>query len=650
MYSFDIYDTLITRKVDKPREIFRLMYDAIEKDGKYNNLRKKIRFDFPEVRQCAEKKAKKKKGGEATFYDIYNELAIYYGLEHYESALLQKLEIKFEIENTIVIQENICRIENIRNSGEKVILISDMYMPVSFFRELFARLAPSLLELPIYISAEAGVTKADGLLFPYVAEKECVSFDEWIHVGDNRVSDYNVPMLYGIKADIYVEKQNNNNKIQTLSTEEIWNRWSKSIQFEKLKCDDKLNCSSSYCLGRDYIGPIILGYVSWIIDTASRYGIERLYFIARDGYILKKISDLIIEKKQADIETYYLYGSRKAWNPQNSNDKALLKRYLEQELNGNFDSLALVDAKGTGKSIDHLASILGTTINVFYYDILEPIEEKKIRPYVYESEGGLIENFCRAPHGATMGYESINGKIVPILEKNKFSNDYVDKITDYIEGAYDFARDILEIDSKDLPLFWLADSIMKKCFLTPSRELAKHIGDIPHDEENKENLYAPYLDQNEVYRIEVERTIEPLESYYHGHNLQYSYKRLSEKELRWLNKCRRDFFEGVVPEKKYNAIRIVIYAFGVYGHELYHRTFYNPNVEVVLIVDKNYQKYQGGTPSVRGLECLLSTAYDYIVVALMDAVQTKTVKEMLVGAGIDKDVILSLKEFDFRFL
>ena len=42
-------------------------------------------------------------------------------------------------------------------------------------------------------------------------------------------------------------------------------------------------------------------------------GIQKLFFIARDGYILKKIADILIEKYRYPIATVYLYGSRKAW-------------------------------------------------------------------------------------------------------------------------------------------------------------------------------------------------------------------------------------------------------------------------------------------------------------------------------------------------
>ncbi|MCI8801090.1 MAG: hypothetical protein HFH88_14955 [Lachnospiraceae bacterium] len=44
-----------------------------------------------------------------------------------------------------------------------------------------------------------------------------------------------------------------------------------------------------------------------------RRGIDRLYFVARDGWILKQIADIIIRERQYSIQTFYIYGSRKVW-------------------------------------------------------------------------------------------------------------------------------------------------------------------------------------------------------------------------------------------------------------------------------------------------------------------------------------------------
>lgn len=60
-------------------------------------------------------------------------------------------------------------------------------------------------------------------------------------------------------------------------------------------------------------GPILTAYVYWVLSDAIKKGIRRLYFLARDGYVMYKIASLVAEKEKLDIECRYIYASRIAW-------------------------------------------------------------------------------------------------------------------------------------------------------------------------------------------------------------------------------------------------------------------------------------------------------------------------------------------------
>jgi len=55
-------------------------------------------------------------------------------------------------------------------------------------------------------------------------------------------------------------------------------------------------------------GPVLLSYVSWVLNDAVKRGIKKLFFIARDGYVMKEIAEELIKNK--DITLHYLYCSR----------------------------------------------------------------------------------------------------------------------------------------------------------------------------------------------------------------------------------------------------------------------------------------------------------------------------------------------------
>lgn len=58
------------------------------------------------------------------------------------------------------------------------------------------------------------------------------------------------------------------------------------------------------------VGPVMFEYTSWILHQAQQQGLKKLYFLARDGYLLQKIAELICHKHNIDIECRYLYCSR----------------------------------------------------------------------------------------------------------------------------------------------------------------------------------------------------------------------------------------------------------------------------------------------------------------------------------------------------
>ena len=84
MYSFDVYDTLITRKVNEPKDIFRLIYNLIDSREEYHDLKSVLSLEFPMARVEAEKKARILKDSEISIEDIYDQLTVFYGLSRKE--------------------------------------------------------------------------------------------------------------------------------------------------------------------------------------------------------------------------------------------------------------------------------------------------------------------------------------------------------------------------------------------------------------------------------------------------------------------------------------------------------------------------------------------------------------------------------------
>ncbi len=58
--------------------------------------------------------------------------------------------------------------------------------------------------------------------------------------------------------------------------------------------------------------PALTEYIKWVLDEAQKTGIRRLYFLARDGYLLYHLASVLAAKRKLNIELRYLKVSRYA--------------------------------------------------------------------------------------------------------------------------------------------------------------------------------------------------------------------------------------------------------------------------------------------------------------------------------------------------
>lgn len=76
--------------------------------------------------------------------------------------------------------------------------------------------------------------------------------------------------------------------------------------------DKNSNAFLWYELGATIAAPLLIPYVHWILTDAKQQNISNLYFLARDGQLLKLIAERLTQRRS--IEIRYLYGSRQAWH------------------------------------------------------------------------------------------------------------------------------------------------------------------------------------------------------------------------------------------------------------------------------------------------------------------------------------------------
>lgn len=286
--SFDIFDTLLKRKVNKPEDVFQLMQ---------LNIEEKIP-DFKNKRIKAEEKARLiNNPREITLDDIYDNFV---ELDERQRDYFEKLELKFE-KTVLVPNKPIVDLFNecIRNN-KAVFIISDMYLPLVFIKQVLDDLDISGYT-KLYLSSDKHLTKRSGTLFNLYLKENNLEGKNCIHIGDSWESDYKKPRSKNIAA-IHIPKITNNSSQKKLNEQYLDN-------FIYLNTINEEISDPYYKFGYEKFGPFLWGYVKWLHSNFKKENIKKVFFFSRDGYIMKKAYDLLYHD---DIKDMYLEVSRRS--------------------------------------------------------------------------------------------------------------------------------------------------------------------------------------------------------------------------------------------------------------------------------------------------------------------------------------------------
>lgn len=93
--------------------------------------------------------------------------------------------------------------------------------------------------------------------------------------------------------------------IKQLQKSEMFRLRDEYISVENLT-DEDYETIADYCI----FAPSLNAYVQWVLKSAVEHNRKRLYFAARDGYLMYKVAQIYCERFQLSIECRYLYCSR----------------------------------------------------------------------------------------------------------------------------------------------------------------------------------------------------------------------------------------------------------------------------------------------------------------------------------------------------
>ncbi len=342
LYSFDVFDTLLSRKVLDPIGVFYAVKERMQDHGGFpRGLIKK----YPSIRHSSEFcerefywKTKTLRGTEKTeisFPQIFARMASVYQLDESQVELLMAWELEAELENVIPLRPQIERVKSLIAAGEKVILVSDMYLPMAAVRAMLEKADPVLAELPLFLSNEYGVLKSSQKLFfeVYKSFEPYYDFAKWIHYGDNPRADVKQAQKFEIcvrqieKPEFSFYQKHLVKLLDTYDAYLVAAMQARMCYENRCQWDEFVISFVSMCF---------IPYIDWVLRDAERRGYKTLYFVSRDGYFLKLVADSIIRARGLTFKTKFIYGSRRVWRVPSYIDK-IDEDYWESH--GNFNGI-----------------------------------------------------------------------------------------------------------------------------------------------------------------------------------------------------------------------------------------------------------------------------------------------------------------------
>lgn len=343
--SFDVFDTLIMRTTLEPRDIFDCVQTKLDSEG--------IRCpDYKYYRITAEHMSN---GCNGNIYDIYRNFQEITGLSEEITSRIMQEELLCEKTHIIPRKAVVEAMKYAIACGKKVNLISDMYLSEALLRDILEVAGITGYD-QIFVSCDCGCTKATGLFEEY---KKKFGDRSYLHIGDVEEIDIipakkagvdafricsardmlclsDASMLYDL-ADTLNEKLLVGQVIATI--------FNSPFSFSGTMTNVQISSFEQFAV---LLAPLVVIYLQELqkIEESSQY--EGVIFLARDGYLFKKIYEQIFMSQK--LPAYYLMSSRKLSirsGVQTLEELEISKKYVRGEFGNPVLELYGVDVERT---------------------------------------------------------------------------------------------------------------------------------------------------------------------------------------------------------------------------------------------------------------------------------------------------------------
>ncbi|MEM1964297.1 MAG: rhamnan synthesis F family protein [Candidatus Caldarchaeum sp.] len=320
---FDVFDTLLQRPLLNPDTVRHFIKEAIA-----NEIDPNLAEKFAELRTVAEVQARTQKGKDVSLREIYGVLARLMGIDNQIAERIMEIEINIECAAVRAHPVGHELFEAAQRTGKPILLVSDMFLPSETISTMLSQQGLKGWQ-SIWVSSEVGLRKDESQMYLAIAQATRVPLENMLVVGDNERADVQVPcdlqmgyihimrpteLARGMpKWEAIVEEIERSDPSSEITLGLILNRLFSTIHFEASLPEDLLG-GNPYNVGFGFVGPMLTSFAEWLLEQSKLLGIQDLFFLSREGKIIRDVFDVWASKTRASQDiprSHYLVVSRR---------------------------------------------------------------------------------------------------------------------------------------------------------------------------------------------------------------------------------------------------------------------------------------------------------------------------------------------------
>ena len=316
--SFDVFDTLITRAIAHPTDVFAIVKAKLLSTH-WALMEASVVDGFPGLRVSAERGARERKLREAghsevTLAEIYLAFSERSGASGALVLALQQTELATELQVMRAIPDAASLFAFALAKNKRVIVCSDMYLPGAEICKLLSQCGYHGYDA-VFVSAELAASKQAGTMYPLVAQRLGVRPERILHIGDDPHGDQLMARASGWHALAAPRGYDRSTLRSPWNGETHFSPDAVASIVAGLKRIRSNRITQTQPdpweeLGFACFGPLCTGFLLWLRVEIERKRPDRILLFARDGYFLSGILPRFLTGLEPLPRCEYVYASR----------------------------------------------------------------------------------------------------------------------------------------------------------------------------------------------------------------------------------------------------------------------------------------------------------------------------------------------------